>query len=93
MVNPNDELKDLYATEDRRLDTILDRSHVDFWRMLRRAKPADLTDPYKVAEYTLAEFGVKLTVTSGDFGGLGYAPEAEIVDEQKYLVFLLKYQN
>ena len=93
MVNPNDELKDLYATEDRRLDTILDRSHVDFWRMLRRAKPASITDPYETVKYALEEFGVKLTVTTSDFGAVGYAPEAEIVDEQKYLVFLLKYQN
>lgn len=88
-----DSLKDLYTTQDRRLDTVLDRSHVDFWRMLRRAKPASITDPYETAKYALEEFGVKLTVTTSDFGAVGYAPEAEIVDEQKYLVFLLKYQN
>lgn len=93
MVNSNDELKDLYTTQDDRLDTILDRGHVDFWRMLRKAKPAELTDPYKVSEYVLAEFGVELTVTTSDFGAVGYAPEAKIVDEQKYLVFLLKYQR
>jgi hypothetical protein len=93
MVNSNDELKDLYATSENRLDTILDRSHVDFWRMLRRVKPAALTDPYEIAKFVLDEFGVKLVVTTSDFGAVGYAPEAEIVDEQKYLVFLLKYQN
>lgn len=93
MDNSNDQLKDLYATPDDRLDTILDRNHVKFWRNLRRAKPDSITDPYEVAKYVLEEYGVELTVTSGEFGSLGYAPEAKIVDEQKYLVFLLKYQS
>jgi hypothetical protein len=92
MDNP-DSLKDLYATQDDRLDTILKRGDVNFWRILRRVKPAELTDPYEVAKYMLAEFGVELTVTTSDFGAIGYAPEARVVDEQKYLMFLLKYQS
>jgi hypothetical protein len=88
-----DSLKDLYATQEDRIDTILDRRDVTFWRCLRKAKPANTTDPYEIAKYVLDEFGVELIITIGEFGGIGYAPEAKIVDEQKYLIFLLKYQS
>jgi len=93
MANSNSVLNKLYATPEDRLDTILDRSHVTFWRRLRKAKPANITDPYEIAKYVLDEFGVELAVTIGEFGSIGYAPEAQIVDEQKYLLFLLKYQS
>jgi hypothetical protein len=92
-MDKDDSLKNLYTTPDDRMDTILDRSHVTFWRCLRRAKPANITDPFEIANYVLDEFGVELAVTIGEFGGIGYAPEAQIVDEQKYLMFLLKYQS
>jgi hypothetical protein len=66
---------------------------VTFWRALRRAKPASITDPHETAKYALEEFGVELTVVTGEFGSVGYAPEARVVDEQKYLIFLLKHQS
>jgi hypothetical protein len=89
----NDSLKNLYATAEDRMDTMLDRRHVGFWLMIRKAKPPGVGDPHLIAKYMLDEFGIKLTVTTNDFGALGYAPEAHIVDEQKYLLFLLKYQS
>ena len=90
----NDSLKDLYSTPEDRIDTILDRSNVDFWRCLRRAmKGIDIKEPEEVIVYVAGEFGVQLELSSGDFGSVGYKPRARIIDEQKYLFFLLKYQS
>lgn len=88
MDNP-DELKDLYATTDSRLDTLLDRSHVKFWRALRNAmdkQPA--MDAIAIADYVDEHFGVRLQTTQN---GQAFIPEAHIIDEQKYLVFLLRF--
>ena len=93
MDNP-DSIKDLYTTAEDRIDTILDRSHVDFWRCLRRAmNRSDIKEPEEVVIYVAEEFGVQLELSNGDFGSVGFKPQARIIDEQKYLIFLLKYQN
>ena len=84
-----DELKDLYADTARRIDTILTRGNADFWLALRNAIPSGLS-PAEIIAYALNEFGVVLKLNET---GLGFIPKAEVVDEQKYLVFLLKYQK
>ena len=93
MDDPNSELKDLYATTEDRIDTLLDRSDVAFWRALRKAmSDTGLKDPEEVMHYVVEEFGVQLEMSKNS-AGLGFVPRAEIVDEQKYLIFLLKYQS
>lgn len=92
MDNP-DSLKDLYATPDDRIDTLLDRSHVTFWRSLRNAmyeNPQVSSDAEEIAEFVLEEFGVQLELA---LDNSAFKPEAFIKDEQKYLIFLLKYNN
>jgi hypothetical protein len=89
----NDSLKDLYTTPEDRIDTILDRSDVAFWRALRKLKSQLDLGGLVFQDFLLEEYGIKLTMTSNENGHEGYVPKAEIVDEQKYLMFLLKYQS
>lgn len=92
MDNP-DSIKDLYATSDSRLDTVLDRSDVAFWRTLRNLKSQLDLGGLVFQDFLLEEYGIKLTMTSNENGHEGFVPKAQIVDEQKYLMFLLKYQS
>jgi hypothetical protein len=90
----NDNLKDLYATPEDRIDTLLDRSRAAFWIALHGAmNSVDIKDPEEIVIYVAEEFGVQLEVDHGEFGSRGFKPVARIIDEQKYLVFLLKYQS
>jgi len=94
MDDNSDQLKDLYATPESRTDTILDRGNAIFWRALRRALgELDLKDPEEVIKFTIEEFGVELELTRNEIGHEGFKPQARVVDEQKYLIFLLKHQN
>lgn len=90
MVNSNN-VNHLYDTPDQRLNTMLGRSDVDFWRKLRKLKSEIDLGGLEFQDWLVEEYGVKLTLTSNTAGQTGYDPQAEIVDEQKYLIFLLKY--
>ena len=90
----DDSLKNLYASPEDRIDTILDRSSAAFWIALRKAmQNTDIKDPMEITNYVVEEFGVQLEVAHGEFGSIGFSPTARIVDEQKYLIFLLKHQS
>lgn len=93
MDNNNDELKNLYSTTEDRIDTLLTRDHADFWIAVRTAMSGMKFDsPSEIRAHLLEEFGIDLTYTEGS-GAYGFLPEARIVDEQKYLIFMLKYPH
>ena len=94
-MDDSDSLKNLYATPEDRIDTILDRRNARFWTALRKAMHSleeNITDPEAILEYVREEFGVELELSEGSLG-LGFKPTAKVVDEQKYLIFILRHQS
>jgi hypothetical protein len=87
----NDSLKNLYATSEDRMDTILARQHVEFWRKLRKANQEYNIPAWEFKDKMLEDYGIQLNLSTNSAGQDGYEPMANIVDQQKYLLFLLKY--
>ena len=84
-------MKDLYATPEARLDTILGDS--DFWWKMQRCRAAQGAEHCKTDADTMAWFrdtyGIQLLPS--DDAMTGFLRRVDIVDEQKYLIFLLKW--
>jgi hypothetical protein len=85
-------MKDLYSTPEARLDTIL--GEVSFWAQMQRARLSEEGEKNcRTGADTITWFrdtyGIQLLASDTDIDG--YSHEVDIVDEQKYLVFLLKF--
>ena len=82
----------LYSTPKKRLDTIL--GDADFWwkmqkcRLSKEGEKNCKTD-IDTRAWFLHTYGIRLLPLDTDMNG--YSREVEIVDEKKYLVFLLKF--
>jgi len=86
------EMKDLYATSEARLDTLL--GEVSFWAQMQRARlSAEGKENCKTDVATMAWFrdtwGIQLLPSDTRLNG--YSQEVKIVDEEKYMIFLLKW--
>lgn len=84
-------MKDLYSTPEARLDTIL--GDAGFWSRMQRCRKLEgfehcLTDAGTV-EWFRDTYGIQLLPS--DTHVSGYSREVNIVDEQKYMIFLLKW--
>ena len=82
----------LYSTPEKRLDTIL--GDAGFWVRMQKCRLSEEGQKHcKTDIDTRAWFrdtyGIKLLPSDSDLNG--YSRNVEIVDEQKYLVFLLKF--
>lgn len=84
--------KDLYSTQARRLDTIIGDSKTIWMQIVSAKKEFDLLQIYKQTDFynwLQHTYGVKLQLTPDGEMSL----ENEILDEQKYLVFMLKHSG
>lgn len=85
-------MKDLYSTPEARLDTIL--GDAGFWVRMQKCRLSEEGQKHcKTAIDTRSWFrdtyGIQLLPSDDTMDG--YSREVEIVDEQKYMIFLLKY--
>lgn len=84
-------MKDLYSTPEARLDTIL--GDADFWRKMQRCRAAEGAEHCKTDVATITWFrdtyGIQLLPSDDTI--FGFRRQARIVDEQKYMIFLLKW--
>jgi hypothetical protein len=82
-------MKDLYSTPEARLDTVL--GDADFWVRMQRCRLSEegvkncKTDADTWAWFR-DTYGIELLISDS-----GYSREVNIVDEQKYMMFLLKW--
>lgn len=95
-----DELKDLYKDADSRLNTVVSPDKYEFWRMLRKihgdyypdlptpSKPVNLVDKKFVA-YVEEKWGIKIHLDPQTGGILA---DHTIMDEEKYLLAILKFK-
>ena len=83
---------DLYSTPEARLDTVL--GDAGFWVRMQKCRRSEegqkhcKTDMDTIAWF-LDTYGIRLLPSDTHMNG--YSREVEIVDEKKYLVFLLKF--
>ena len=68
------------------------RNRWDYWAALKLVRKEYMEqnrefDAYDFEDYLIGQYGVKMNVVNGNITD-GY----EIVDEKKYLIFLLKFQ-
>jgi hypothetical protein len=82
----------LYSTPEKRLDTIL--GDAGFWRQMQQCRMSEegqkhCTSDIDTRAWFLHTYGIRLLPLGTDING--YSRNVEIVDEKKYLVFLLKF--
>jgi len=82
----------LYSTPEARLDTIL--GDTGFWSRMQKCRMSEegkkhCTSDIDTRAWFRNTYGIKLLPSDTDMNG--YSREVEIVDEQKYLIFLLKF--
>jgi hypothetical protein len=85
-------MKDLYSTPEARLDTIL--GEVSFWAQMQRARLSEEGEKHcTTGPDTMAWFrdtwGIQLIPSEDTM--LGFQRGVRIVDEQKHMIFLLKW--
>jgi len=83
---------DLYSTPEKRLDTIL--GDASFWSSMQRAKASDegvkaCATTAGMIEWFRDTYGIRLMLS--DQMADAIASTVEIVDEKKYMMFLLKW--
>jgi predicted 3-demethylubiquinone-9 3-methyltransferase (glyoxalase superfamily) len=84
--------KDLYNTQAKRLDTIIGSSKTIWIQIVSAKKEFDLLQIYQQIDFykwLQDTYGVKLQLTPD--GEMSLANE--ILDEQKYLIFMLKHSG
>jgi hypothetical protein len=86
-------MKDLYSTPEARLDTIL--GEVSFWARMQRCRTSEegqknCTTDTDMRAWFRDTYGIKL-LPGNTVHINSYSHEVEIVDEQKYMIFLLKW--
>ena len=64
----------------------------DYWQALKKVRKEYMNqnrefDAYDFEDYLIGQYGIKMNLVNGNITD-GY----EIVDEKKYLIFLLKFQ-
>jgi hypothetical protein len=85
-------MKDLYSTPEARLDTIL--GEVSFWAQMQRCRTSEEGKKHcRTGTDTITWFrdtwGIQLLPSDDTI--FGFLREVKIVDEQKYMIFLLKW--
>ena len=83
---------DLYSTPEARLDTVL--GDAGFWVRMQKCRLSEegkkhCTSDIDTRAWFFHTYGIMLLPSDTDING--YSREVEIVDEKKYLVFLLKF--
>ena len=86
---------DLYKDHNQRLDTVL--GDYRFWSMMSRCRKTEGAEACEtnagMVEFFRDTYGIQLKFSDSDEIGLNISREVDIVDEQKYMVFLLKYSQ
>ena len=84
-------MKDLYSTPEARLDTILGDG--TFWSRMQKCRKTEGAEHCGTEADTLTWFrdtyGIQLLPSDTHLSG--YSRDVNIVDEQKYMIFLLKW--
>jgi hypothetical protein len=68
------------------------RNRWNYWEALKKVRKEFMAqnkefDAYDFEDYLIGQYGIKMNIVNGNITD-GY----EIVDEKKYLIFLLKFQ-
>ena len=79
-----------YDDDDPNIDQR--RNRWNYWEALKKVRREYMAqnsefDAYDFEDYLLGQYGLKMNIVNGNITD-GY----EIVDEKKYLIFLLKFQ-
>jgi hypothetical protein len=79
-----------YDDDDPEIDKR--RNRWNYWEALKKVRKEYMGqnrefDAYDFEDYLIGQYGVKMNIVNGNITD-GY----EIVDEKKYLIFLLKFQ-
>jgi hypothetical protein len=79
-----------YDDDDPNIDQR--RNRWNYWEALKKVRKEYMAqnkefDAYDFEDYLIGQYGVKMNIVNGNITD-GY----EIVDEKKYLIFLLKFQ-
>ena len=85
-------MKDLYSTPEARLDTIL--GDAGFWGRMQRCRSSEegkknCTSKANTFAWFRDTYGIELLFSDTQLSG--YSKDVNIVDEQKYMIFLLKW--
>jgi hypothetical protein len=85
--------EDWYANTQARINTVVGEYSED-WRAIKLARYAwweeSNEDPIQGFEnWAEDRYGIRI---KRDLASIGYNPKFEIVDESKYIIFLLKYK-
>ena len=85
---------DLYKDHNQRLDTVL--GDFRFWSMMTRCRKTEGATACEtnagMFEFFRDTYGIQLKFSDSDYIG-DLSREVDIVDEQKYILFLLKYNG
>ena len=84
MSNVQKQYADLYANTQARINTMVGESS-ETWAMIKKSQ-SDWTTLIRFPVWLENVHGIKITETDS-----GLSTEIEIVDEKKYVLFLLKY--
>jgi hypothetical protein len=79
-----------YDDDDPNIDQR--RNRWNYWEALKQVRKEFMAqnkefDAYDFEDYLIGQYGVKMNIVNGNITD-GY----EIIDEKKYLIFLLKFQ-
>ena len=79
-----------YDDDDPKIDKR--RNRWNYWEALKKVRKEYMEqnkefDAYDFEDYLIGQYGLKMNIVNGNITD-GY----EIVDEKKYLIFLLKFQ-
>jgi len=84
-------MNELYNNHERRLDTVV--GSADFWTGMRQCRDGEGREHCKTSrsmhQWFQETYGIELQWSNEEIDTI--TPEVRIVDEQKYLMFLLKY--
>ena len=79
-----------YDDDDPNIDQR--RNRWNYWEALKKVRKEYMAqnkefDAYDFEDYLIGQYGIKMNIVNGNITD-GY----EIIDEKKYLIFLLKFQ-
>ena len=84
-------MNELYNSHEQRLDTVMGSAH--FWAAIRQCRESEGRDycqtNLSTFQWFLETYGIELQLSNEYMESI--KSEVRIVDEQKYLMFLLKY--
>jgi hypothetical protein len=92
MDNTDNQLKDLYTTQEARVDTILPKDNAVIWfrliTMMKKECVGMSNDD--IISHITNTYGIKLHFSNNAIQP-GWSPDCEIMDTELYTLFLLKY--